>query len=163
MGHKKSIVILLTALLIAGCASTQIVEEYVPQELAIHDVVFCDYQPESYDDVKPVSNTNFIIGDSKFLVIRFGGLDIDEENNIVWAVAIEVYLEGSFITALGPEYFTRDLDIYEAERDKYLVILSFEMYPELRTGNYEFNVMIMDASNYESVMKSIMFTVSQGI
>ena len=154
----KIIALLALVVFFVVCASVTS-NESVTERLSIHDIVFSDRPPLTYDGVKELEGNSFYYGEEPWLVIKFGGLEKDDENNIYWTVVIEVYFNDEFMRVLGPEYFQRDLDEGEFEEDKYVIIMPLPMYDSLPHGLYRLDVTISDAMSYGHVRDSIEFSL----
>jgi hypothetical protein len=158
---RKWIVLSVVLLLISSCASLPRTEKEFETELNVHDVGFTASEPETYDEVKYLRDTSFDYGDTACLVLRFGGLQPDENSRVAWGVAVEIYRDGMTIGTLGPRYFEADLN--EEERDKYMVRIPLEMELAVAPGTYRFDLYVLDRMTYAMVMDSVEFVLARTI
>lgn len=156
---KKLLFLFLVFILVlfTGCATLP--HGRYEAELNIHDIFFAEYEPQGYDDCVKLDTASFRYLETPCLVIRFGGLEPDDNNIVYWAVAIRIYYNDTPMGNLGPASFQGDLDDEGAERDKYLVRVPLFMSPKLQPGLYRFEIMIMDISTQQTVETSIEFSL----
>lgn len=153
---KKLLVILFILLFSAGCATLPNAQRY-EAELNIHDVFFAVEEPATYDSCIRWDATSFNYGDEPCLVVRFGGLQPDEYNDVQYAAAVIISYNGTPTWNLGPQYFRENLD--KVERDKYMVKVPLVMVNELEPGLYSFKILIADGVAHTVVETFIEFSL----
>jgi len=154
---KKLLFLFLVFILVllAGCATLP--HGRYETELNIHDVFFAVEEPTDYDECEKWDTTSFKYGDEPCIVVRFGGLQPDEYNDVQYAAAVVISYNGTPTWNMGPAYFRENLD--KIERDKYMIKIPLEMVDTIQPGLYGFKILIADGVVHAVVETHIEFSL----
>jgi len=158
---KKILFLVLTLALLAGCATLP--RGRYETGLNIHDAFLAAEEPNSYEECVKLDIDSFNPGESFWFVVRFGGLQPDDNGMLFWYRAGELYWNTEFIGMLGPFTHMLDLNDPTIERDKYLYYETFTYLECMHPGHYEYKFFFLDGvpPDVEAVETSIEFTLSE--
>ena len=154
---KKLLFLILVFILVlfAGCVGTRVAVRDIPEqeiepvyetELNIHDIMFTAEEPGSYDACVPLGTNSFVYGDTFWIVVRFGGLQPDDNGMLFWYVGGDVFFNDEFFSTTGPYSYMFDLNDPAVERDKYLYYERFTYDSTIPPGLYGYQLFFLDGN-----------------